>query len=215
MGLNILKMDTADYSKVWALQKEIVDGKINGETADTILILEHNPVITLGRNADRKNILAEKAELAGTDILEVDRGGDVTVHYPGQAVVYLIMDLKKSKCDLHWYLRKLEQALIDSLASYGIQSHRRDSLTGVWVGEEKIASIGIGVRNWITYHGISLNVKARLEYFSLICPCGIKGVKMTSMENVLNRNLDIKEVKNNLADFFVRAFFAEQKGEIS
>jgi lipoate-protein ligase B len=145
--------------------------------------MEHPPVVTLGRSSKEKHLTAspEFLQSRGVELFEVERGGDVTFHGPGQLVGYPIIDLKRHRQDLHWYLRSIEQALINSLADYGISAERNTAYTGVWTRGRKIASIGVHARDWVTWHGFALNVTTELSYFNLIVPCGIDGVVMTSI----------------------------------
>jgi lipoate-protein ligase B len=145
---------------------------------DLLLLVEHPPVVTLGRSARASHVLSP----AGMEVVEIERGGDVTFHGPGQLVGYPILDLTAHKPDLHWYLRTLEQALIEALASLGIPAERNPGYTGVWTRGRKIASIGIHVKQWVTWHGFALNVTTDLSHFNRIVPCGIPGVEMTSVE---------------------------------
>jgi lipoate-protein ligase B len=174
----------APYAAVLELQRSLCRRRQAGEIRDDLLLLvEHEPVITQGRGTRAGSMPLAAAELQrrGVGIYEVERGGDVTFHGPGQLVGYPILDLRNHREDLHWYLRSLEAALIESLRRLGITAGRRHGLTGVWVEDRKIASIGVHVKQWITYHGFALNVTTDLSYFRLIVPCGIAGVVMTSV----------------------------------
>ncbi len=175
------------YREAQALQEECVRARAKGECDDMLLLLEHPPVLTLGRGTGQGSLIADPATVArlGLEVVPVSRGGDVTWHGPGQLVGYPICDLAARGNDLHRFLRGLEQGLMDSLKRFGITAHRSDGRTGVWVGERKIASIGIAVRRWVSYHGFALNVRPSLEHFELIHPCGLRGVRMTSMEEQL------------------------------
>jgi lipoyl(octanoyl) transferase len=149
-----------------------------------LILCEHPPVVTMGRSAKAANLLVPEPLLAarGIQLREVERGGDITLHAPGQLVGYPVVDLTRHKQDLHWYLRQLEQALIDALGTLGITAGRREKLTGVWVEDRKIASIGVHARSWVTWHGFALNVTTDLNLFDVMVPCGIGGVVMTSAE---------------------------------
>lgn len=172
------------YTDALALQEELVAKRRNDKIGDTILLLEHDPVYTIGRTRDRSSL--EKTAHLPYPVVETNRGGQATWHGPGQLVVYPILDLKRHGQDLHAYLRALEQSIIDHAASHGIDAGRRDGLTGVWVGPRKLASIGVGVRHWISMHGLALNVTADLAGFSPIVPCGISDVEMTSLNQELH-----------------------------
>jgi lipoyl(octanoyl) transferase len=184
--LRIQELGVVPYSAALELQREMARERIAGTLAhDTLILVEHPPVITIGRSRGTRHLIASPELLAarGVEVAEVERGGDVTFHGPGQLVGYPIIDLKcpPHRQDLHWYLRQIEQALIDALATSGIAAGRREKLTGVWVEDRKIASIGVHARDWVTWHGFALNVSTDLSFFDLIVPCGIAGVEMTSI----------------------------------
>ncbi len=184
-----------------------------GETPDTVFLLEHAPVITLGRKADAAHVLAppEKLKDLGVALVPSDRGGDVTYHGPGQMVAYPVLDLRRRRCSVQWYLRSLEEALIRLLADYGITADRLEGHTGVWVGNEKIAAVGVGIRQWVTFHGVALNVAPDWGHWSLIVPCGIRDRGLTSMARLLGHAPPMAEVM----DRFERAFldvFSENAG---
>ncbi len=179
------------YAEVLELQRNLCRQRIAGELPDDILLLvEHDPVITLGRGTRAESLPLPPAELErrGVRVFEVERGGDVTFHGPGQLVGYPIIDLRRHREDLHWYLRRLEAGLIAGLGMLGIEAGPNPGLTGVWTRGRKIASIGIHVKQWVTFHGFALNVNTNLSYFDLIVPCGIPGVVMTSVSRELCRD---------------------------
>jgi lipoyl(octanoyl) transferase len=181
----VVRQGVTSYAEILELQRRIAAARIAGEISqDVLLVLEHSPVVTLGRSSKEKNLVASKDFLAsrGVELYEVERGGDVTFHGPGQLVGYPIIDLKRHKQDLHWYLRQLEQAIISTLEKFGVEAERSIGFTGVWTQGRKIASIGVHARDWVTWHGIALNVSTDLSFFELIVPCGIAGVVMTSIE---------------------------------
>ena len=176
------------YADALSLQRDAARARLAGTLRDDLLLLvEHPPVITLGRATKEGNLLANASQLAlrGLDLFEVERGGDVTFHGPGQIVGYPIIDLAQHTQDLHWYLRQLEETMIRALASFGITASRNPGKTGVWVDGRKIASIGVHARQWVTWHGFALNVTTDLSYFDLMVPCGIPDVVMTSVEREL------------------------------
>lgn len=181
--LTVCALGATPYREGLALQDALVRARAAGETGDWLLYPDHPSVLTIGRNPSDDGVLADAATLAalGVEVFEVPRGGDVTWHGPGQLVGYPIVALDRVDRDLHRWLRTLEEALIRALARHGIVSERSPGRTGVWVGERKIASIGVAVRRWVGYHGFALNVRPDLSGFSLIHPCGLKGVQMTSM----------------------------------
>lgn len=178
--LEVIQAGLVPYADALAWQRDLAQARIDGRlTHDVLLLLEHPTVVTLGRNAHANNVLEQQ----GVEVFEIERGGDVTLHGPGQLVGYPIVDLTRYKPDLHWYLRTLEQALIEALARLGIGATRNPGYTGVWTGGgRKIASIGIHVKQWVTWHGFALNVTNDLAEFERIVPCGISGVEMTSVE---------------------------------
>jgi lipoyl(octanoyl) transferase len=177
--LEVVQAGTVPYDEALAWQRQLADDRIAGRLShDLLLLLEHPPVVTLGRSSHAAHLLKP----AGIDVFEVERGGDVTFHGPGQLVGYPILDLRAYKQDLHWYLRTLEQALIEALGILDIPAERNPGFTGVWTRGKKIASIGIHVKQWVTWHGFALNVTTDLTHFDRIVPCGIPGVVMTSID---------------------------------
>jgi lipoyl(octanoyl) transferase len=199
---------TVSYQEAWDLQRTIHLMRTSGAIEDTLLLLEHPHTYTLGKTADRTNLIGseEYLEKNGISVFEIDRGGDITYHGPGQIVGYPIIDLNKWKPDTHLYLRNLEEVIIKVLAEYGIESGRKPEYTGVWVGESKIAAIGIRVSRWVTMHGFAFNINTDLELFNGIIPCGIKDKEVTSLSRLLKREINIDEVKQKLRDQFVLHF---------
>ena len=178
------------YVEVLELQRELCRQRIAGETdEDLLLLVEHDPVVTLGRGTRAGSLPLSQPELErrGVEVFEVERGGDVTFHGPGQLVGYPVLDLRRHREDLHWYLRRLEAGLIEALGRVGVAAGTNPGLTGVWTRGRKIASIGIHVKQWVTFHGFALNVSTDLTYFDLIVPCGIRDVIMTSVAAELGR----------------------------
>jgi len=187
-SLAVVDLGTRAYGEVLELQRDLCRRRVSGELADDLLLLvEHNPVVTLGRGTRETSLPlpVDALRRRGVEVFEVERGGDVTFHGPGQLVGYPILDLTRHRQDLHWYLRTLEQALITALDDLGIAAERNPGLTGVWTAGRKIASIGVHVKQWVTLHGFALNVTTDLDYFDLIVPCGIPGVRMTSVAREL------------------------------
>jgi lipoyl(octanoyl) transferase len=190
--LDVLDLGRRRYHDVLELQRMLRLGRIDGAVPhDLLLLVEHDPVYTLGRGTHETSLplSADELRARGADVVEIERGGDVTWHGPGQLVGYPIVHLSKHREDLHWYLRELEQALIDGLAGLGVPAERNPGKTGVWTRGRKIASIGIHVKQWVTLHGFALNVAPDLSWFDAIVPCGIRGVEMTSVR----RELDSRE----------------------
>ncbi len=184
------------------------------ENDDILLLVEHDPVITLGRQPSAGHILASPQELAdrGIETIQTSRGGDVTYHGPGQLVGYPIVDLTRLGRDLHRYLRLLEELVIDILAAFDLHGQRVAGRTGVWTGKDKIASIGVGVRRWISWHGFALNITTDPAVFDTIIPCGLQNVQMTSMTTRLGHSLDIAEVQRQAIRSFARVFRTDYAG---
>jgi len=200
MKLLVTDLGMLPYTEALALQRAVARARISGAfDEDVLLLVEHPPVVTLGRSSKVQHLLASPALLAarGVELHEVERGGDVTFHGPGQLVGYPIIDLKRHKQDLHWYLRQVEAALIRALAPFGIVGERSPGFTGVWTGGRKLASIGVHARDWVTWHGFALNVTTDLSFFDLIVPCGISAVEMTSLARELGRTSARGEAANN------------------
>ena len=186
--LFVVGLSRMAYGETLALQRTLAEARIDGRVSnDMLLLVEHPPVVTLGRPFEKKNLRTPPEELAarGIELFDIERGGDVTFHGPGQLVGYPIYDLNEHKPDLHLFLRQIEECLIRTLGESGVAGRRREGLTGVWVEDRKIASIGIHVKKWITWHGFALNVLTDLSFFDLIVPCGIDEVVMTSMQKEL------------------------------
>lgn len=211
----LVNLDTIPYSDALALQHRIVEARKRGALNDTLLLLEHPPVFTLGRNATEKNILAapEFLRQQGIQVFRVERGGDVTYHGPGQLVGYPILDLHNFRLDVGWFVRSLEEMLIRVVRDFGIEGKRIDKLVGAWLdtpnGTAKIAQIGARIEQWITYHGFALNVDPNMAHFDFIVPCGISDKAVTSMRRVLNRPIEMRTVRERVAAHFGEVFGAE------
>ena len=199
-----------EYAEALELQRNIARDRIAGTIQhDVLLLMEHPPVVTMGRATKEKHLVAspEFLKSKGIELFEVERGGDVTFHGPGQLVGYPIIDLKRHRQDLHWYLRKIEESLINTLADFGIPGERNTAYTGVWTRGKKIASIGVHARDWVTWHGFALNVNTDLSYFNLIVPCGIDGVVMTSIAREVGSELvSMQDVRDRVSAKFAEAF---------
>jgi len=210
MFFHFKDLGTIGYKEACAIQKQYVEEVRGGKDA-VVLFCEHPVVLTLGRLASEDNLLVSKEELRIKKIsLEnIDRGGEITLHSPGQLIIYPILNLKFFGKDLHDFMRKLEQVTIDLLGDFGIVADRFSGRTGVWVGEKKIASIGIGVTKWISFHGMALNVNTDLDLFSMIKPCGLE-VLMTSISEIQNQKIDMSKVKESLIKYFNQQFQAEK-----
>jgi lipoyl(octanoyl) transferase len=186
--LAVVGLDRMAYGTALQLQRDLAHKRIVGEIErDMLLLVEHPPVVTLGRTFQDQHLPTsrEVLEARGIELFDIERGGDVTFHGPGQLVGYPIFDLKEHREDLHWFLRQIEESLIRSLAGFGIGGERKEGYTGVWTADRKIASIGIHVKQWVTWHGFALNVTTDLSYFDIIVPCGISDVVMTSIHKEL------------------------------
>ena len=198
------------YTEALALQRSLVEDRRAGRIPDTLLLVEHPHVLTLGVRGDggRSHILATDEALAarGIEVHETGRGGDITYHGPGQLVGYPIIDLNPDRRDVHRYVRDLETVLIRTAADYGITAGRIEGLTGVWVGNEKLAAIGVRIARWITSHGFALNVTTDLDLFDLIVPCGIAGRGVTSLGRLLDQPVETAEVENRLIEHFANVF---------
>ena len=195
------------------MQRALVEERRAGTIPDLLLLLQHPPVITLGVKGDggRANIVAPRERLAelGIDVFETGRGGDVTYHGPGQIVGYPIIDLKPDRCDVHRYVRDLEDVMIRVCGDYGLSAGRITGLTGTWLGAEKIGAIGVRISRWVTSHGFAFNVKTNLRHFQLIVPCGIADHGVTSLEKALGRDLSLEDVEARLIDHFAGVFERE------
>jgi lipoyl(octanoyl) transferase len=199
------------YADGLRMQERAVERLRSGEGAEQFLLVEHPHVFTLGRGADGRNILADPVQLQAhsIEVHETGRGGDVTYHGPGQIVGYPIINLKPDRCDVHRYVRDLEESLIRSIADFGITGTRISGLSGVWVGDEKIAAIGVRIARWITSHGFALNVNTDLDYFRMIVPCGITDKGVTSISRLLGRTVDMQEVVESVTRHFAQVFGRE------
>ena len=196
------------YAEAFALQQQLRDERLADRIGDTVLLLEHPDVVTFGTGARPGNAPGEQElRAAGYDVFRVNRGGDVTWHGPGQLVGYPVLDLRGHGQDVHAYLRRLEGVLIDTLSDFGLAARRRQGYAGVWLDEgRKIASIGVGVRRWVTMHGFALNVCCDLARFAAIVPCGLHGIEMVSMQSALGRGVGLDAVRERLAHQLKKAF---------
>jgi lipoyl(octanoyl) transferase len=206
--VNVRRLGRVAYDEALTLQQQLVEERRAGRIGDTLLLLEHPPVITLGaKNRGRStNVLASRDELrhAGVELVETGRGGDVTYHGPGQLVGYPILDLRPDRCDVHRYVRDLEESLIRAARAFGVEAARVPGLTGVWVGpsgrEAKLAAIGVRISRWITSHGFALNVSTDLDHFDLIVPCGIADRGVTSLERLTGRTLAMADIEDAVVE---------------
>ncbi|HEY4643836.1 MAG TPA: lipoyl(octanoyl) transferase LipB [Bacteroidota bacterium] len=204
----VVDIGPSAYREAWDLQRAVWNARVEGSVPDVLILTEHRHVYTLGKGADESHLLATKEELRqkGVEVFEIDRGGDVTYHGPGQIVGYPIVDLNDHYRDVHRYLRDLEEVVIRTLLSLGVEGSRIEGLTGVWVDGCKIAAIGVKVSRWVTMHGFALNVNTDLSYFNGIVPCGIFHKGVTSLQQVLARDVDMEQVKAELSKRFGEVF---------
>lgn len=211
-NVDLLLLDETPYNQVWELQRSIFQDLIEAKANDTLILCEHPPVFTLGRVTEEANILFTDEVLAkiGAEKFEIERGGDVTFHGPGQLVGYPILNLSHFKKDLGWYLRSLEEVIIKTLASYNIIGFRIAGRTGVWVGESgnerKICAIGVKASRWCTMHGFAFNINTDLSYFDHIIPCGISDRGVVNLSELVHEPITVSEVKTRLATFFEEVF---------
>ena len=202
---NILDLGLSPYQDAWDLQKQLQSQRILGQIKDHLLLVEHLPVYTLGKNSPKEHLLNN--ELKNISIIQTDRGGKITFHGPGQLVCYPILDLNQYKKSVSWYMRELEQLIIDVLNEYDIDASRKEGLTGTWVGDKKIAALGVRISKWVTMHGFSLNINPDLNYYQGIIPCGISEYGVTSMANLLGGNVpSMNEIKETLVKHFIAKF---------
>ena len=197
------------YKSVLSLQKKLQKQRIAGNTQDTLILVEHEPVYTLGKNANRHHLLQSRDK--SVEVYNIKRGGDVTFHGPGQLVGYPILDLRNYKKSVSWYMRTLEELTIRVLKEFDIKGSRIKGLTGVWVENKKIAAQGVRISRWVTMHGFSINVCPQLSYYDGIIPCGIFDYDVTSMEECLNKKLSIKKIKNSVSEIFLELFISSDK----
>lgn len=213
MLCHVENFGAVDYGAALALQRQKVAQRKARTIGDTLLLVEHPHVYTLGRNARRENMLisSERLQTAGAQVFETDRGGDVTYHGPGQLVGYPILDLTQHRRDIAWYMRSLEEVMIGVAADFGVKANRIPGLTGVWVGNEKLAAMGVHISRWVTSHGFALNVNTDLHYFEWIVPCGILDKGVTSLARLLERPLSVEEVSECVIAHFGRVFGMEMQ----
>ena len=210
--LDYINLDRMKYQQVYDLQRKLVKLRYQSEIPDYLIVCEHDPVITMGRGTDKNNLLVseESFRKKGVDLFEIERGGDITFHGPGQVIMYPIISLQGRGKDTHKYLRDLEAVVINTLNELGLKAGIKKGLTGIWVNDHKVGAIGVAVSKWITYHGLALNVNTDLDYFKLINPCGITEYPVGSISGLLGRTIDIDDIKKLLIDSFVSYFGYEK-----
>jgi lipoate-protein ligase B len=202
--INIQDLGKKDYQTTWNLQKDYHKKVLLGDKPDTLFFVEHEPVYTLGKNADNNHLLQSAKK--NIKVFNIERGGDITFHGPGQIVGYPIIDLKRYNKSVSWYMRSLEKVLIDTLSTFNIVAKIKEGLTGVWVGDEKIGAQGVRISRWVTMHGFALNVNTDLTYFDGIIPCGIFEYGVTSMEKILGEKQNLSLIKNRITQSFNHRF---------
>jgi len=205
------RLGTIDYAEAHRLQKELQRKRVGGEIGDIVLLLEHPPVLTMGRSAKAQHVLAtpELLEARGIPVHEVGRGGDVTYHGPGQLVAYPIIDLKPDRKDVRKYVASLEETMIRTCADFGLAAGRVEGLNGAWIGERKVGAVGVRISRWVTMHGLALNVNSDLRQFEMIVPCGIQDKGVTSLSAELGRAVQVADLLEPLAGHFARLYEAD------
>jgi lipoyl(octanoyl) transferase len=211
MLCHLEQLGLVSYEDGLRLQRELVAQCKAGAIPDTLLLLEHPHVYTLGRNAKTENLLISAEQLAarGAQVFEIDRGGDVTYHGPGQLVGYPIIDLARHRRDIAWYMRCLEEVLIEVAGEYGLEAGRLAGAPGVWVGNNKLAAMGVHISRWVTSHGFAFNINTDLRYFDWIVPCGLHDKGVTSLQKLLGRRVEMDEVAEKVVRQFGRVFELE------
>lgn len=204
VSVNVMDLGKRPYEEVWNLQKDMQQKRINKEIDDLLILVEHDPVYTLGKNADVNHLLQSRDR--SIDVFNIERGGDITFHGPGQLVGYPILDLANYNKSVSWYMRSLEQLTIEVLKEFGILANRVEGLTGVWVGDEKIAAQGVRLSRWVSMHGFSLNVNPDLSFYDGIIPCGIFDRGVTSIQKLLGITQKMAKVKSLVIDKFNQIF---------
>ena len=209
--VQLLDLGLINYQAAWNIQKQLFKEVTENRKTNYLILTEHPPVITLGKSGHENNIVTNQdiLESKSIDVVEIDRGGDVTFHGPGQIVGYPIFNLENFKKDIHWYLRSIEEVIIQTLNFFDIETERIDGLTGVWINNQKICAIGIKVTRWVTMHGFALNVSTELDYFNHIIPCGIGDKSVTSMEEIKNQKFLLNGIKTKICESFKTIFDIE------
>ena len=202
--LKVMDLGMSSYETVWGLQKELQARRISGKIGDHLLLVEHEPVYTLGKISHKSHLL--RSNDYGISVIQTDRGGDITFHGPGQLVGYPILDLHRYHRSVSWYMRSLEKIIIDVLSDFKINADRKKGLTGVWIQDEKVAALGVRISRWVTMHGFALNVDPDLSFYEAIIPCGIRDFGVTSMAPRLGHDIDMVAVKKALVNHFKTIF---------
>jgi lipoyl(octanoyl) transferase len=208
--LSVHRLGRIGYADALALQERLLQARIEGRIDDTLLLLEHDPVITLGRGAKDEHVLLGREALAaqGVELFETGRGGDVTYHGPGQLVGYPIVDLNPDRRDVRKYVSSLEEVMIRIAGSYGLVGQRIEGLNGAWIEDRKVGAVGVRIRRWVTMHGFALNVTTSLDAFELIVPCGIRDKRVTSLQQELQQEVSMQDVCDRAIEHFGAVFDA-------
>jgi lipoyl(octanoyl) transferase len=211
--LNTIDLGQKDYKEVWDLQKQFHKKRVENEIDNTLLLVEHMPVITMGKSGKAGNLLftPDTLKAKGISYYHIERGGDVTYHGPGQLVGYPIFNVKEGLAGIKPFVNKMEDAIIRTLADFDIRAEKMEKMIGVWAQGKKICSIGIAVKRWVSFHGFALNVNTNLEHFNLIVPCGLKNVTMTSMQAILKKEVKFDDVKQSIIESFSSVFQTDAK----
>jgi len=206
--MQIIDLGRRDYKEVWDLQKTLHARRVSGAIPNTLILVEHDPVITMGKSGKQGNVLFPVGSLKskGVDFYHIERGGDATFHGPGQLVGYPIFNVKDGLAGIKSFIAHMEEAVIATLADFGIDGYVKEKMIGVWTQTGKICSIGIAVQRWVSFHGFALNVNTDLSYFDLIVPCGLKNVEMTSMERMLGQSVAMDKVRESAIANFSKVF---------
>ena len=205
--LNFIYLGKQDYQVAWDLQKQIHELNKENKIPDIVLFLEHNDVYTFGKNADKNFLLNKHPEV---DVVETDRGGQITYHGPGQLVGYPIINLNHYKKSVSWFMRSLERVIIDTLKHYNIKSSIKDGMPGVWVGDDKICAMGVRIARWVTMHGFALNINPDMKYFDGMIPCGIMDCGVTSLYEQINKDIDNQELIEIISNMFNKVFIKNE-----
>ena len=211
--INILDLGKMDYKPSWEFQKNFHADVLKGNEPDTLILVEHEPVFTLGKNASQDNLLDKNN--SDVKVFNVERGGDITFHGPGQLVGYPILNLNNFEKNISWFMRILENILIECLSVFKIAAHQKKGLTGVWVNNEKIGAQGVKISRWVTMHGFSLNINTDLRFFKRIVPCGIANCKVTSMEKLLGAPQNMQDVKFEIVEAFNNNIFLPESRQVA
>ena len=206
--MQLIDLGTRGYKEVWDLQKEIHEKRVSNKTSNTLLLVEHYPVITMGKSGSDGNVLfpVDFLKEKGVEYYQIERGGDATYHGPGQLVGYPIFNVKDGLAGIKPFINGIEKAIIRTLEDFQINGYKKEKMIGVWTDRGKICSIGVAVRRWVSFHGFALNVNTDLTYFDLIVPCGLRNVEMTSMQQIQGREISMDEVKSSIVRSFSKVF---------